>query len=113
MRPNTQEHGSVVQGSEIVSKADESSIKIHVQSVRSSLPIDEVELAGQAKQKELEFAPAVVEYVPAEHSLHADAPVTFAYLPAPHVSAVRGCAGTSRERSRLQQAKQQVKQQRK
>ena len=64
----------------------------------SSLPVGEVALTGQAKQKELEFAPAVVEYVPAEQSLHADAPVTFAYLPAPQVCAVRECAGTSRKR---------------
>lgn len=57
-----------------------------MQSVGSSLPVGEVELAGQAKQKELEFAPAIVEYVPAEQSLHADAPVTSAYWPAPQTT---------------------------
>ena len=75
-----------------MSETDESRVKTHVQSVGSSLPVGEVELAGQAKQKELEFAPAIVEYVPAEQSLHADAPVTFAYLPAPQTTHASGPA---------------------
>ncbi len=75
-----------------MSETDESRVKTHVQSVGSSLPVVEVELAGQAKQKELEFAPAIVEYEPAGQSLHADDPVTFAYLPAPQTTHASGPA---------------------
>jgi len=55
---------------------------LHVQAVRATLEIGELEPAGHPRQVVATVAPTVVEYVAAPQSLHAALPVAILYLPA-------------------------------
>ena len=55
---------------------------LHVQAVRTTLDIGELELVGHVTQVAAAEAPVVVKYVPAAQSVHAALPVALLYLPA-------------------------------
>ncbi len=55
---------------------------LHIQAVRATLDIGELELVGHARQVAATVAPTVAEYVPAAQSVHAAVPVAILYLPA-------------------------------
>jgi hypothetical protein len=54
---------------------------LHVQAARTVLEIGEYELAGHARQVAADEAPVAVEYVPAEHPVHALADTAVEYDP--------------------------------
>jgi len=55
---------------------------LHVQAVRATLEIGELELVGHATQVSAAVAPVVAKYVPAEQSVQTALPVVVLYLPA-------------------------------
>ena len=57
----------------------------HAQSVTAVLEIGELALAGHVVHA---LAPATAEYVPAPQSMHVEFPGVFLYFPVPHASHV-------------------------
>ena len=55
---------------------------LQVQAARAELEIGELELPGHARQVVAIVAPAVIEYVPAPQSVHAELPLVVLYFPA-------------------------------